>query len=563
MDRSHALWMLRQLRPQRLRLAVSITFAIFSAALPTLDPLMLRRLIDSELPQHRFFNSLLLICGIAVCFAGTACCLCMSMYLNYQAQQQMAHELRMSMLNQLSCFSAAFHEQTLVGNTLIRLENDVEQATELGSTAFAALSRAAILLTANTLIMFYLNTAVPLALLPTLGLFFVIRAHFHRRLEHQASAAQTESGRATGLIYEWISSLPQIQLLCAEKIICGRAANAWAAVRSARVRRQKTELSYTVAVHAALALSGLLVLTTGALQVTRGALTIGGLVAVYAYSMRTFEPVGSILETLSKLSRMSASIVRIRALLEITPRVADHGWLPAPGSLVRGIEFRDVSFSYDGGAGTLHRVSFEISPGDRVGMIGASGSGKSTIARLMARQWDPQSGQIYLEGTPLQEYSLSALRQTICYVPQNPVLFSGSLRENLVLGNESCTPRDIEEVVATVRLEEVLRQLPRGLDTNLGAGMQGLSGGERQRVALARAILRRPAVLVMDESTSALDALTEAALLRDMEKLCPQTTLVVISHRLEAIPWLRRSLVVERGKVVPTIKAEEERRPRG
>jgi ABC-type bacteriocin/lantibiotic exporter with double-glycine peptidase domain len=563
MDRSHALWMLRQLRPQRLRLAVSITFAIFSAALPTLDPLMLRRLIDSELPQHRFFNSLLLICGIAVCFAGTACCLCMSMYLNYQAQQQMAHELRMSMLNQLSCFSAAFHEQTLVGNTLIRLENDVDQATELGSTAFAALSRAAILLTANTLIMFYLNTAVPLALLPTLGLFFVIRAHFHRRLEHQASAAQTESGRATGLIYEWISSLPQIQLLCAEKNICGRAANAWAAVRSARVRRQKTELSYTVAVHAALALSGLLVLTTGALQVTRGALTIGGLVAVYAYSMRTFEPVGSILETLSKLSRMSASIVRIRALLEITPRVADHGWLPAPGSLVRGIEFRDVSFSYDGGAGTLHRVSFEISPGDRVGMIGASGSGKSTIARLMARQWDPQSGQIYLEGTPLQEYSLSALRQTICYVPQNPVLFSGSLRENLVLGNESCTPRDIEEVVATVRLEEVLRQLPRGLDTNLGAGMQGLSGGERQRVALARAILRRPAVLVMDESTSALDALTEAALLRDMEKLCPQTTLVVISHRLEAIPWLRRSLVVERGKVVPTIKAEKERRPRG
>ena len=334
MDRSHALWMLRQLRPQRLRLAVSITFAIFSAALPTLDPLMLRRLIDYELPQHRFFNSLLLICGIALCFAGTACCFCMSMYLNYQAQQQMAIELRITMLNQLSCFPADFHEQTPVGNTLIRLENDVEQATELGSTAFAALSRAAILLIANILIMFYLNAAVPLALLPTLGLFFVIRAHFHRRLEHQASAAQAECGRATGLIYEWISSLPQIQLLCAEKIICGRAANAWAAVRSARVRRQKTELSYTVAVHTSLALSGLLVLTTGALQVTRGALTVGGLVAVYAYSMRTFEPVGSILETLSKLGRMAASIVRIRALLEKKPRVVDHGRLTAPGTLV-------------------------------------------------------------------------------------------------------------------------------------------------------------------------------------------------------------------------------------
>ena len=177
----------------------------------------------------------------------------------------------------------------------------------------------------------------------------------------------------------------------------------------------------------------------------------------------------------------------------------------------------------------------------------------------MARQWDPQAGQIYLEGAPLPDYSLSALRRAICCVPQNPVLFSGSLRENLVLGNESCSSQEIEKVVATVRLEEVLRQLPRGLDTNLGAGLQGLSGGERQRVALARALLRRAAVLVMDESTSALDPLTEAAVLRDLEKLCPQTTLVVISHRLEAIPWLRRSLVVERGKVINTTKPAEER----
>jgi ABC-type bacteriocin/lantibiotic exporter with double-glycine peptidase domain len=154
---------------------------------------------------------------------------------------------------------------------------------------------------------------------------------------------------------------------------------------------------------------------------------------------------------------------------------------------------------------------------------------------------------------------LSALRRTICYVPQNPVLFSGSLRENLILGNESCSSQDIEEVVATVRLEEVLRQLPRGLDTNLGAGLQALSGGERQRVALARALLRRAAVLVMDESTSALDPLTEAAVLRDMERLCPQTTLVVISHRLEAIPWLRRAFVVERGRVITSTKPAEER----
>ena len=170
---------------------------------------MLRRLIDSELPLHRLFNSLLLICGIGVCFAGTACCLCMSMYLNYQAQQQMAHALRISMLNQLSCFPAGFHEETLVGNTMIRLENDVEQATELGSTAFAALSRAAILLIANTLIMFYLNAAVPLALLPTVGLFFVIRAHFHRRLEHQAGAAQAESAAAIARAAKAAQTLPR------------------------------------------------------------------------------------------------------------------------------------------------------------------------------------------------------------------------------------------------------------------------------------------------------------------------------------------------------------------
>jgi ABC-type multidrug transport system fused ATPase/permease subunit len=550
MDRSQIVWMWRQLRPQRLRLLGSIAFAVLSALLPTLDPLMLRRLIDSELPQHRVFSSLLLICVIALSFAGTAFCVCMSMYLNYQAQQQMGQDLRVSMLDQLCRLPAAFHEQTPVGDTLVRLENDVDQATEWASNGLAALSRAIIVVFANIAIMFHLNAAVPLALLPPLGLFVFLRNHFHQRLQNQAHAAQAESGRVAGAIYEWISSLPQIQLLCAEKIIGARATSAWAAVCNTRVSRQRTELSYTAAVHALVALLGLLVLATGALQVNRGSLTVGGLVAAYAYSMRTFEPVGSILETFSKAGRLSASITRIRALLEQPPRVSNRGSLSVRGPLRRGIEFQDVSFSYDGGGRTLHRVSFAIAPGDRVGIVGASGSGKSTIARLMVRQWDPQSGRIFLETRQLQDYSLDALRRTICYVPQNPVLFSGSLRENLVMGNNSCSSRDIEEVIATVRLEEMLRRLSRGLDTDLGGGLQRLSGGERQRVALARAILRRAPVLVMDESTSALDSLTEAAVLREMEKLSPQTTLVVISHRIETVPWVQRLFMVETAKVI-------------
>lgn len=183
-------------------------------------------------------------------------------------------------------------------------------------------------------------------------------------------------------------------------------------------------------------------------------------------------------------------------------------------------------------------------------MIGVSGSGKSTLARLLVRLTDPNTGSVFVDGVRASEYSLDALRKTICYVPQAPVLFRGTIRENLLYANPSAAGRQLEEVIEATQMGPILQKLPRGLDHLLQGGASGLSGGEQQRLAIARALLRDPAVLVLDEATSALDAPTEAAVLRSVRSLRPERTLIVISHRVKSLRWVDRFVVLEQGTIV-------------
>ena len=280
-----------------------------------------------------------------------------------------------------------------------------------------------------------------------------------------------------------------------------------------------------------------------------GALTIGGLVAFYAYGTCVFDPISSAMELYARLQSVGASIRRVRELLALESTVQDTGTMRFNSfRLHEGFRIENVSFSY-GRKPALLNLSLRIEAGEHLAIIGASGSGKSTLARLLVRVADPDAGCILLNEQPLGCYTLASLRGAVCFVPQHPVLFQGSIRENLLYGNPQATTEDMHRAMQAVQLASVLGQLPLGLDTPLGPGAVSLSGGERQRLAIARSLLRESAALVLDEATSALDAPTERAVLASLAKFRPHQTLIVISHRISSLTWVDRFVLLDQGRI--------------
>jgi ABC-type multidrug transport system fused ATPase/permease subunit len=214
-----------------------------------------------------------------------------------------------------------------------------------------------------------------------------------------------------------------------------------------------------------------------------------------------------------------------------------------------GFAIQDVCFSYADNS-VLDHVSLKIQAGERIALIGMSGSGKSTLARLLVRAADPESGDIWLENYPIKEFALTSLRHTVGYVPQQPLLFQGSIRENLLYGNPAASESELQRALATAQLTSVVNLLPQGINAPLGPGAGGLSGGERQRLALARSLLRNSPVLILDESTSALDAPTESAVLSSVSKFSEGQTLILISHRISSLAWVDRFVLLDRGRIV-------------
>ena len=543
-------WALDQLAPMWKGSVAGVTLAVLISLLSVVDPFLMRQLIDTELPHREISRILLLVLAIAACLFGRVICLALGTHLNFSIEQALGKKLRIAMLEQLNRLSSEYHEQTPPGETVTRLDRDVDQISELGSEILSTGVRTVIFLLANTVLMLRLSTPVALTVLPMLGAFLCLRSLFGSRLKRYADLVQAESGRVSSTLYEHISALAQIQLLCAERQVLEKMALAWAAMLRMRKGQRSVELLYVAANGSVIVLATLLVLLTGGLQFVRGSLTIGTLVAFYTAATRMFEPVSSAMELYSRLQKVVASIHRVRAVLESKPTVPDLGTIRhvRPG-LAQGISFRGVSYSYRVSRPAVTDFSLTINPGEAVGIVGRSGSGKSTIARLLVRMSDPQVGEIRLDGHELKDYSLSSLRNAICYVPQQAILFNASVRDNLLYGRPDAQSNDLDWVIAAAQLMPVLDCLPFGLDTQLGPAGHSLSGGEGQRVALARALLRKAPVLVLDESTSALDALTEALVLESITRRRSPSILIVISHRLASLRWMDRLVVLQDGQV--------------
>ncbi len=509
------------------------------------DPLLIKWLIDSVLPKKDFHLLFLVVAGffgIYVCRLGLSAT---AGLLSCRTVQALVFRIRLSILEQINRLSADFHETTPIGEKLYRMEQDVDQVSELGSS----LVPYALQTTFNAIFvvatMFVLNFKLTCMVLPLVPLFFVFRRYFDSRLRQASDSAQQQSSKESSFLQEHLSSVIQIQLLHQE----GNQTRIFLERAKARVKalnhRNLVEVLFRTSYMGIITLSTIAILAYGSYQVFVGVLTVGGLVASYSYIARLFDPLNAAVEIYSRLNRMSASIRRILEIIEMTPRVSDRAGAIDLRSPIRGsIELKNVSFSYRTGEPVVQKLDIRLEEGEKVALVGISGSGKSTITKLIARLYDAEHGAVYIDGIDVRSVRLESLRTRICYVMQEGVLFDRTLKENLLLGNPSATTKELSRAIEIADLEDLLRRLPKGWDTELGPRGNALSGGERQRVALARVVLQHPSLLLLDEATSALDAPSERRIFANLAHHFSNQTILFISHRIAALKWVDRIVVL-------------------
>jgi ATP-binding cassette subfamily C protein CydCD len=297
---------------------------------------------------------------------------------------------------------------------------------------------------------------------------------------------------------------------------------------------------------------GLAVVSTGALLTTSGSLDAGLLPLLTILAMSAFLPVSEIAQIGRQLADTMGATRRIYAL-ENEPVVIDDGTNETPGDLSSGVCFSNVSFAYPGRSKRiLQDLNFEIPAGRTLALVGPSGAGKTSLAQLLMRFWDPEKGSITLNGIELKDFKLEELRSRIALVAQDTYLFNNSLRENILVAKPEATELELSEAVKLSALSEVIESLPDGLDTMVGERGSSLSGGQRQRVAIARAFLKDAPFLILDEATSHLDALSEHTVHKSLDLLKTNRTTIIIAHRLSTIRDADRIIVLYEGRMVET-----------
>jgi len=551
-------WLGRQARPVLSLLTVNLICMVLGSALSLLDPLVVRWLIDVALPKRDLRLVLFGTFAFCVVYLASVIVSYVASFISCVITQKMVFRIRVSLLRRIQTSPARYHGNSQVGETLYRIEQDVDRVAELSGDIFPLTIQMVIMGMMIIMTMGILNWHLTLVIVPLLPVFYVLQRSYATRLKGAADRVQNMSGKIGAFLQEHLAGMLQLQLLNRTGTQGRKFARLAAEGAKFQIRQRATEMSFGAASVSVIVLGMGLILGYGGYEVTRSTLTVGGLVAFYGYVFRLFAPVSIAIDLQSRLQRVGASIRRILEITDGDPQIAEQ----EPQRSLRcdikpELEFRSVWFRYNEDRPVLQDMSFRIEAGETVAVVGLNGSGKSTIGLLATRLHEPDAGLILVGGQDIRQVGRRSLRATLTLVPQDPVLFDETIRENLLYGNPGATGKDLETVAALTQLDRVLQTLPRGLDEPLGPHGGRLSGGEKKRLALARTLLQQPKILIVDEITSALDGPAAAGLLQGLELFRQARTLVVISHRPATIRWADRILVVDEGAIVDTGKHDE------
>jgi ATP-binding cassette subfamily B protein len=450
----------------------------------------------------------------------------------------------------------AYFEDRSTGGLLSVLNDDVNQLERFLDVGAAQIIRTAVNVLLVGIVFFATSWQLAIYAFVPIPVIVLGSVRYQRRLEPRYTKVRERVGELSGSLTNNLGGIATIKAFTAEDREVARIGAQSQAYREANRDAIRYSSAFVPIIRMAILAGFTATLLVGGLAALDGRLEVGLYSVLVFMTQRLLWPLTELGETFDLYQRAMASTRRILDLLAVQPTVLS-GTAELPVPVAGAVCFDDVSFSYGAGAEVLRGLTVDVPPGQTHAIVGATGAGKSTVVKLLLRLYEPTGGRITVDGRDIRELSFASLRGAIGFVSQDVFLFHGTVRENIAYGRPDATAAQVEQAAQLAEAHDFISALPEGYDTVVGERGQKLSGGQRQRLSIARALVRDPAILVLDEATSAVDNETEAAIQRSLDRVAQGRTMLVIAHRLSTVRHADRIHVLERGEVVETGTHEE------
>lgn len=545
------------LKPYTRTIIIDFFALLAMIGLELLVPLAQRSVIDRVIVEHDLTRLGILIIGLVVLYGLTQLANSGDQYIRHVLGGQFILDLRVHIYGYLQKLSLSFFERTSTGELMSRVSNDVSVMEQFATHGVTLLAVDILRLLGAVVALLLLDWKLALLVFIPIPIIAVILRVFNKRIRPVYTETRARLGDVNARLQDNLSGMRIIQLFAQEP----RALDAFNTDSTryfkAQVKGVRAWSTFFPAIQFISALGTVVVLGVGGLMVISGELTLGGLVAFLSYLHFLYAPINRIVDTDNIFQQAIAAGERLLELLDTSAEIKDA---PAAVALppVRGeVAFEDVHFRYATGDEVLQHVEFRMVPGEMVALVGPSGAGKTSIANLLCRFYDPIEGRITIDGHDLRTVQLTSLRRQIAVVLQDTFLFNTSVRENLIFAKPDASEEEMVAAAKTAFIHEFIMSLEKGYDTELGERGVRLSGGQKQRLALARAVLADPRILILDEATSSVDAETEYLIQQALEAVLKGRTALVIAHRLSTIRNASKIIALENGKITEVGSHEE------
>ncbi len=563
-----ALWQyvpraLPYLRPHKERMGFSLGLSVLNTLVHLAQPWPLAIMIDSVaqrkplppiardiLPEnHRYWELIILVAaGFLFTVLGNALHV-WQIALDARIEQRMVLDFRSDLFQHAQRLSLAFHDASKTGELMSRINY---AAASVGNVvmAFPPMLQAGLSLVGMFGISLLIQWQLALISLIVVPILYYSAGLYGKRVTPRLERVQGLEWQSLSIVHESMAMLRVIVSFGREPYEFKRFRDQGEIAVEERVKLTVRQTLFTLLVNTITAAGSAGVFGYGFYLVFQGRLDIGKLIVLLSYLAAIYQPLEQISGSVGVLHTELVALRSSFQLLDTAPEISEDPHAVDLGRARGAVAYENVSFSYRGRKDTLHEISFEAAPGERVAIVGPTGAGKTTLMSLLLRFYDPRDGRILLDGVDLRKVKLRSLREQITVVLQEPLLFSGTIAENIRYGRLDASMEDIVQAAKSAGAHDFIERLPNGYDTQLGERGASLSGGERQRICVARAFIKDAPILILDEPTSSIDSRTEAIILDSLERLMAGRTSFMIAHRLSTVRHADKIVVVDRGRVV-------------